>query len=31
MASMPNFEQIMISREEYEENGTVIINKKCFD
>ena len=31
MASMPNFEQVMITREDFEENGSIIIDKKCFD
>ena len=31
MASMPNFESIMMTKEDYEENGFVLIDTKCFD
>ena len=31
MASMQSFESIMMTKEDFEENGIVLIDKKCFD
>ena len=30
MASMPTFEQIMMTKEEYDEHGAILIERKCF-
>ncbi len=31
MASMQSFESIMMTKEDFEENGILLIDKKCFD
>jgi hypothetical protein len=31
MASMQSFESIMMTKEDYEEQGLVLIDKKCFE
>ncbi len=31
MSSMQSFESIMMTKEDFEENGMVLIDKKCFD
>jgi actin-related protein len=31
MASMQSFESIMMTKEDYDEHGFVLIDKKCFE
>ena len=31
MASMQSFESVMMTKEDYEEQGIVLIEKKCFE